>query len=77
MTVQDTIADYFIRTLRIGGRGSCAPCLSAALALPIAEIEQETTALAEEAFVKRTIGPCTSCDATTLVTRRCISAYAA
>ncbi len=77
MTVQDTIADYLIQALLVGGRGSCAPCLSAALALPVVKIEQQTTALAEEGFVKRAVGPCTSCDATTLVTRRCISAYAA
>ena len=77
MRVQVRITDYLVQALRFGRHSYCTPCLSQALDLAAEQIEQEARALEEEEFVWCSQGACTSCGTATLVTRRCISAYAA
>ena len=77
MRVQVRITDYVVQAFRFGRHRYCTPCLSQALGIAVEQIEQETRALEEEEFVWRSQGACTSCGTATLVTRRCISAYAA
>ena len=78
MTIQDRIADYLIRATAKSYRDSyCDDCVSAALDIPSEQVAQETRTLAEEGWLKRTIGLCESCGLAKLVSKRRISSFAA
>jgi hypothetical protein len=73
MTDQERL---FQHLLRARGQSYCDPCLSEALALPLAQLGQAIVALVDDAAVKRTQGSCATCGETKLVTRWRMSSFA-
>lgn len=74
MIVQDKIADYLMRSV---GKSYCDDCLSSTLDIPPQAVQQETSTLAEEGWLKRSDGQCACCGLTKLVSKRRISGFAA
>jgi hypothetical protein len=77
LSMQSRVADRLIRVLTLDGQSYCTSCISMALKLPAEVVAHETEALAGEGLVKRALGSCMQCGDTTLLTQRCISAFAA
>ncbi len=74
MTDADRLTDFLFRSL---GKAYCDDCLSDLLGIPRKQVQQQTKALAEEAWSKQYEGQCAGCGSTKLVIRRMISPYAA
>ncbi len=73
MTDAERLTDFLFRAL---GKAYCDDCLSEELGLTRPQVREQTDALADEAWSKRTEAPCAGCGATKLVIRRRVSAFA-
>ncbi len=74
MTDQDRITEYLFQA---DGKSYCDDCLSTALGIPLPQVQEETTALAEEGWSKRSEGPCAICGSVKLVSKRRTGSFAA
>ncbi len=74
MTDADRLTDFLFRSL---GNAYCDDCLSDLLGIPRQQVQQQTSALAEEAWSKRYEGHCAGCRSNKMVIRRRISPFAA
>jgi hypothetical protein len=73
MTDQERLFEHL---LRAKGQSYCDTCLSEALALPLAQLEEAMAALIDDGAIKRSQGSCVTCGETKLVTRWRMSSFA-
>jgi hypothetical protein len=73
MTDVDRLTEFLFRSL---GKAYCDECLSSELGIPQEQVQQQTSALAEEAWSRRFEGECGRCGSMKLVIKRRVSSLA-
>ena len=73
MTDQNVIADYLFRSDR---KSFCDDCLATTLKLSLDQVQEETLALAEASWTKRSDACCAICNSVKLVSKRRTSSFA-